>query len=463
MTEARARAWWAAEGVVGPPRAMRSECRFPDPDDDAVGASVYDGVVSEQAGDRLLGLGVVLAGLALIGLGVHGALSGPADATAEPPPAIRTAHAPVRAPSWSTPTPAPEPSHAIGGDLPAVPDPDAPTPPPAPTTSPEPEPAPAPEPAPTPDPEPTPPPEPEPTPAPDPEPTPEPVPRTVPVVPPPAPEIDTPTATPEPEPAPPAPQVPDTPPPAPAPAKDAAPHKGTHRAKVFAMSVLVRAPRAAAVGENFEAQVTVHNTGTVRLKDLTLALSAKDGLSLIVDPWRATVPVLDPGSRQTFTRTVRVAGVGAGRLLASCRDERGFAAAGSLSAIDIVPSAAARTLDAAKRERIDGVRLALRVEASAVRRVALAEPLEMAVTLTNDGEVMLGPVDLVAVPGPGVHPLADKKDLRTQVPTLQPGQRFEWPVKVYADQEGLRMARVFVRDARGWAAGAAVQLVTAQR
>jgi hypothetical protein len=92
--------------------------------------------------------------------------------------------------------------------------------------------------------------------------------------------------------------------------------------------------RIVLVGDPFEATATVKNTGDVMLSNVVLVLRGGEGVKQVGDaPLSIKIPKLDPGQTQEVKGTFVSHTVGEGRIDASAREERGWAAAGCFCGI----------------------------------------------------------------------------------------------------------------------------------
>ena len=92
--------------------------------------------------------------------------------------------------------------------------------------------------------------------------------------------------------------------------------------------------RIVLVGDPFEATATVKNTGDVMLSNVVLVLRGGEGVKQVGEtPLSIKIPKLDPGQTQEVKGTFVSHTVGEGRIDASAREERGWAAAGCFCGI----------------------------------------------------------------------------------------------------------------------------------
>lgn len=83
------------------------------------------------------------------------------------------------------------------------------------------------------------------------------------------------------------------------------------------------------VGDPFEATATVKNTGDMSLSNVVLALRGGEGVKQVgTTELKVTIPKLEPGQTHEVKATFVSDTVGEGRIDASAREERGWAAAG---------------------------------------------------------------------------------------------------------------------------------------
>lgn len=83
------------------------------------------------------------------------------------------------------------------------------------------------------------------------------------------------------------------------------------------------------VGDPFEATATVKNTGDMSLSNVVLALRGGEGVKQVsTNELKVTIPKLEPGQTHEIKATFVSDTVGEGRIDASAREERGWAAAG---------------------------------------------------------------------------------------------------------------------------------------
>lgn len=109
---------------------------------------------------------------------------------------------------------------------------------------------------------------------------------------------------------------------------------GCHRydMEVFCTS----ASRIVLVGDPFDAMATVKNTGDIALSNVTLVLRGGEGVKQVgTEPLQVKIPKLDPGQTHEVKATFVSHSVGEGRIDASAREERGWAAAGCFCGIQL--------------------------------------------------------------------------------------------------------------------------------
>jgi hypothetical protein len=88
------------------------------------------------------------------------------------------------------------------------------------------------------------------------------------------------------------------------------------------------------VGDPFEATATVRNTGDLALSNVVLVLRGGEGVKQIGEtPLSIKIPKLDPGQTQEVKGTFVSHTVGEGRIDASAREDRSWAAAGCFCGI----------------------------------------------------------------------------------------------------------------------------------
>ena len=288
------------------------------------------------------------------------------------------------------------------------------------------------------------------------------------------PEPTTPDAQPS-TPGPPVPDVPERPPTPPMPgppavvppvtsdAPAAPPIVGDHPGRRLALDLVVELPASAAAGDTVDAVLKVRNAGEARLDGVEVGLSSRDDVVIQGSQgglWRDRIERLEADAVETRTVRVRLGRAGSASLLASCREPRGWAAAGATNRIEVLARGA--TVREERKVPRAGPRLALALVSHGPRDVRAEEAFRLELAVENRGGVNFRGLTLVLEPAEGARLRGGRERIEERIELLEAGSRHVVDVVVHPDQPGLRILRASVRDDRGWAAAGVVQFVTVE-
>ena len=237
-------------------------------------------------------------------------------------------------------------------------------------------------------------------------------------------------------------------------------HWASQPGRRLALGLRLEAPHAVRQGSTFEVVLVVHNEGEVRLEGLELGVRSRDGLRVERGAdglWTQRLAELAPGATERVPVRLVAVGTGASLLLASCREPRGWAAAGATNRVEVVGRTAPVPPERAALR--PGPVLSLVLSSRAPERVEAEDPFRLQLTLTNTGAVNFRGVVLVVEPAEGARLRGQDRRVEETIDELPAGASRTVDVAVLASQPGLRILRASARDERGWAATGVVQFL----
>ncbi len=241
------------------------------------------------------------------------------------------------------------------------------------------------------------------------------------------------------------------------------PIRGDTPGRRLALELALEAPATAAVGTAFEAVLVLRNAGDARLENVEVGVSAREGVTIdgaVEGLRRETVSRLEAGAVERRRVSIRPDRVGSVAILASCREGRGWAAAGATNRVEIVARGAPVRPERAALRR--GPRLALALSSRAPRHVPEGEAYHLEFVLENGGDVHFRDVTLVLEPAPGTRLRGAEQRIEERIALLPVGERHRVEVVAHSTDAGTAILRASARDDRGWSASGVVQFVSVE-
>ncbi len=220
------------------------------------------------------------------------------------------------------------------------------------------------------------------------------------------------------------------------------------------------APRVVKVGEPFDVIVEVENTGVLALSDVTTDTRGMGNAKKVAPKGAKGKPRVDkriaPGATVKLVHRYVLETAGKHRLTASCREARGWAAAGRLTTVEALDPAAFKADPAHAATLALDTSLSIRV----LDAVVPEKDFRVELTLRNTGDLALSGVILGWTAQGGVtQPV--KADSKEEIGKLKPGTTHVRTLTFTAPKTITDASRVLasVREARGWSASGAYVLV----